>query len=247
MTERDQRDKIREKLRRLMSMTEGNGASEAEALAAAQAAARLMAEHNLAYRSVEEIDAEGFSNDTRDWFKGSKGRMRSGPLPSAVRCLAAICDLCSVEHMFNTWTGRLTFFGTPSDTEVAHYLVVIISRAMDREWSARRRSLQPLAARRQRASFHLAMSIRIAERLFQMAEEQRPAAKATGTGLVVIKNALVKERFAAANGKPKTTRTNTKAASFEGVRAGLEAGERIPLNKGINEAKGALAIAKEPA
>jgi hypothetical protein len=242
-----QRDRIREKLRRLLSMTVDNGASEAEALAAAAAAARLMAEHNMAYRSVEEIDAEGFSNDTRDWFKGAKGRHRSAPLPAAVRCLSAICDLCGVEHMFDTWTGRLTFFGAPSDTDVAHYLVVIISRAMDREWEAQRRTLPAAAARKQRASFYLAMSIRIAQRLFAMAEEQRPAASATGTSLFIVKNAMVRERFESANGKPKPVRANTKAASFEGVRAGLDAGARIPLNKGINEAKGALAITKEPA
>ena len=235
----DHRDRIREKLRRLLSMTTENGASENEALAAAEAAARLMAEHNLSYRTIDEIDAEGFGANARDWFRGSKGRFKSAPIPPVVRCLAAICDLCGVEHSFNTFTGELSFFGAPSDTEVAHYLTVIISRAMDTEWASAKRRLPAVVARRRRASFYLGMSLRIAQRLMAM---QEAAPQAQGTGLVLVKNALVKERFAQANPDLKTHRSNIDAKDLYGVRDGLEAGSRVPLNKGINEAHGALAI-----
>lgn len=49
------RAKILERLRRLMSMTAENGASETEAIAAAEASRRLMTEHNLTFGFVEDL------------------------------------------------------------------------------------------------------------------------------------------------------------------------------------------------
>lgn len=238
------RAKILDKLRRLMAMTTENGASEAEALAAAEAAARVMAEHNLSYRSVEEIEAENFGDDTRAWFMGRKGRERSAPVPSTVHCLAAICELCGVEHLYNRYFGTLTFFGAKADTEVAHYLVVIISRAMDREWAAHRGKLPSGHTRQQRTSFYLGINLRIAQRLFAMAEQTAAATAGnhTGNSLIVVKNALVKERFQARHTGVKADRNRLKATDYSALRSGFAAGERVPLNKGINEAHGALAI-----
>jgi len=142
-TEAATKARIREKLRKLMAMTTENGASETEALNAAQTAARLMAEHNLTFRSVAEIEAEDYCDDARPWFRGAvDGRsFRSAPVPRVRTCLNAISSLCGVRYHYRTFDGVLVFFGAPSDTEVAHYLTVIISRAMDREWELYRQRL----------------------------------------------------------------------------------------------------------
>lgn len=243
------RDRIREKLRRLLSMTVENGASETEAMAAAEAAARLMAEHNLSYRTVEEIDADGFATDTRPWFRGSGGFGRAAPVPAVKRCLPAICLLCGVEHAWSIYDGTLIFFGAPGDTEVAHYLTVIIARAMDREWAEYRRNLRNGQAPRLRASFYLGISSRIAMRLKDMAASPSTPV-AGGTNLVVVKNALVKERFAAEmdthGGVKNARKESARVGDSSALISGWSAGERVALNKGLNEATGARELAYAP-
>lgn len=242
-------DALKERLRRLLSVTVENGATEAEAMVAAAKASEMMAAHNLSYRSVEEIEAEAYDDDTRAWFRGAKGRSRSAPVPPAARCLAAICDLCNVEHLFNTYSGTLTFFGAKHDTEVAHYLTIIISRAMEREWASYRRQRPPGMAARERASFFYGISCRIASRLMAMAEEQAAAATSStpaGTSLVLVKNALVKQRFEEKHARVKPHGVNTKPASLDAVRSGWASGEKVSINKAINEASGAKLLTSEP-
>lgn len=236
------RDRIRDRLRRLMSMTTENGASEAEALAASEMAARLMAEHNLTYRTVEEIDAENFRDDKRPWFRGGKGRRKSAPIPPIARCLPGICKLCSVEHHFDTWTGDLTFFGAPCDTDVAHYLTTILSRAMEREWQRHRRQVPAAVARRQRASFFTAVSVRIAIRLNEMTKQSW---QANGTGLVPIKDALLKDRYAAVHGDTSFRDLKLNQQNTAGLAAGWRAGGDVALSKGVTEAHGAMAITQQ--
>jgi len=236
-----ERARILDKLRRLMSMTVENGASEAEAMLAAEAAARLMSEHNLSYRNVDEIDAEAFADDERPWFKGAQGRHRAAPVPPARHCLAAISSLCNVEHSFNFYTGNVAFFGARHDTEVAHYLLVIISRAIEREWDSYRKTLKPGEARQRRASFMHAISYRISERLMAMHKQNEAAAAYSGRDLVLVKNALVKERFDKTHPDLKSVGA-PKMTDLTAVRAGWAAGANVPLNKGVNEAVGAKLI-----
>lgn len=245
MSDKEERARILEKLRRLMSMTVENGASEAEAMTAAEAAARLMSEHNLSYRTVDEIDAEAFSDDERPWFKGAKGRSRAAPVPPARHCLAAISSLCNVEHSFNFYTGNVAFFGARHDTEVAHYLLVIISRAIEREWSTYRQNLRPCVARQRRASFMHAISYRISGRLMAMHKQnEEVSAASSGRDLVLVKSALVKERFEKAHPELKTVR-EPKMTDLAAVRAGWAAGANVPLNKGVNEASGSKMLFSE--
>ena len=209
-------------------------------MAAAEAAARLMREHNLSYRTIEDIDADAFAHDARPWFRGSKGRRKAAPVPKVSMCLAAIETLCGVKHLFDTYSGSLTFFGAPSDTEVAHYLTAIISRAMDREWNAYQRKLPRGSARGKRAAFYLGIGARIADRLMKMAEEQRPA-QSSGTDLVLVKDALVAERFAAAHPEIKTHPIR-KIQDAHAANAGWNVGGNVALNKGVNDALGAEAL-----
>jgi hypothetical protein len=198
-----------------------------------------MSEHNMSYSSVDELDAENYADDTREWFRGWSREKRSAPVPVEASCLASICKLCNVEHLFNRLGGTLTFFGAPSDTEVAHYLVVIIGRAIEREWLNYKAKLPKGSAVGKRASFRHAIAYRISERLDAMCKAHAP--DMTGSGLVPVKNAIVIERFKKAHpdvkpmGQPKLTDMSAAAA-------GWHAGGKIPLNQGVNEAQGAKLI-----
>ena len=104
------RKKIKNRLMRLLAMTVENGATEAEALAAAEKAAKLMSEHNLSYRTVEEIEAEAYSDNRRDWFRGAKGRRRStlcrGDLYRGVSCLRCVWLRITGKHVFQDQRDR---------------------------------------------------------------------------------------------------------------------------------------------
>ncbi len=239
--EKAKRKAIVAKLRRLMSMTVENGASEAEAMMAAEKAAALMREHNMHYSGIDELEAETYADDARPWFRGSKGRKRPAPIPVEAACLAAICKLCSVEYAFNTYTGNLTFFGAAHQTEVAHYLVVIISRAIEREWQTLRLKLSISVQREARASFRRAMAYRIAVRLDQMG---RISDRAPGSGLVPIIGSLLSERFRRAHPEIRTRR-EPKLTNEIAAAAGWHAGDRVPLSHGVNEAAGVRAIGSD--
>ncbi|MEQ1694419.1 MAG: DUF2786 domain-containing protein [Hyphomicrobiaceae bacterium] len=237
----EDKKRILEKLKRLMSMTTEAGASEQEAMLAAEKAAALMAEHNISYRSVADIEAEDFSDDKRPWCKGWKGRKshRLPPLPPVNMLLFDISALCGVENWYSRATGDLAYFGAPQDTAVAHYLTEIINRAMLREWKAF--SAKRLKA--SRASFMQGMALRLSKRLSDMAEQTRVAqATATGTDMVLVKDALVKSRFKAANPDLQEASKPRKPDDPMAVWSGYKAGDNVALSKGLNEASGVTLI-----
>lgn len=237
------RKKIRDRLRQLLSMTIENGASEAEALVAAEKAAALMSEHNMSFRSVEDIDAESFGPDRRDWYSGAKGRSRSAPVPFTRWCLEPLAELCGVEHSYNGWTGQLEFFGAPHDTEAAHYLEQIIRGAINREWNAFKRRRGNGSGR---SSFMHAMAMRIGSRLDRMVAERAAARQeSTGNALVAVKGALLKERFAKAHPRIKNTCPNPSFRDGIAANAGLSAGAKVHLGKGLNEASDAKLLSVE--
>lgn len=252
------RSAIIEKLRRLMAMTVENGASEAEAIIAAEKAAALMAEHNLSYATVEEITAEAYADDERPWFRGSMGRDRAAPIPPVVHCLNAICDLTGTLHMFSRYRGSLVFFGPKHATEVAHYLVVILSRAMDREWASYRTTLRRSQVRRYRGPFFLGIASRIDRRLRDMIAAQRRSdaapsetdetAMTASAAMAVVRVDILKQKFTDAHPKITETRAGhrlgpqtNRGALIDGIRAG----DNVAINQGIAQARGTKLIGAE--
>jgi len=238
------RNKIRKRIAALLARTVENGASEAEAMIAAQKAARLMTEHSLSYSSTAEIEAEEYADDSRQWFKGSKGRSRAAPIPVTRRCIVWISELCGVEHLWNSYTGMLTFFGPAHDTATAHALEQIIRGAIAREWRDYRKTAKSTSGSA-RASFQHAMSHRVAQRLAGMIEQQREQERQSETGseLIVVRNALLVKRFEAAHpdvrASSKPSSTFHDGAAFD---AGRAAGGRLELGEGVSRARGTLAI-----
>ncbi len=239
----DKRHAIAERLRRLLAITVDNGATEAEAMVAAEKAAALMAEHSMTYTTVDELLAEPMTSDARPWFKGAKGRRKSGPIPPSRWFLPEIEQLTGTRHTYNTWTGALLFFGPKHGTDVAHYLVVMLSRAIDTEWTNYSAKLRNADQRRRyRASFVKAMAIRLAIRLRAMAETHAPkpvvSGATTGTDLVVVANTILEKRFA--EEFPKVSERSASAAMSSPLAAldGIAAGDRVQINQGLTAARG---------
>ena len=117
-------DAVRRKIAALLKMTNRAGCTEAEALAAAEKAAALMAEHGLTEDDVifgkESVRVSSHGNGKRD------------PLwrdLAAITNTAVICD----------WIGKSkarTFVGVSPGPEIAVYLYTVLNRAIDTEVAA---------------------------------------------------------------------------------------------------------------
>lgn len=166
-------------------------------------------------------------------------------------CLSEISELCEVEYFWIDWTGTLTFFGSSAGTQLAHYLVVVVSRAIDAEYRAYRDAFKQADRRLSRnasASFKTAMAIKIGSRLSKMAEEKRDTvrAKSAGTDLVEVQGTLREKRFLETYGKIKGTRLNyrSKLRDESSAIKGFDAGSRVPLNLPVGKLPAPLAPSK---
>lgn len=127
--------KIKAKIRALKSKTTRSGCTEAEALAAAELAARLMQEHGLDEQCVEMSEAIGLKEPVRATWRT--------PLSAAI----AFCT--STAAIVQPHNATILFIGRAPGPEIAVYLRDVCFRAVESEVKAfkatpfyrRRRSL----------------------------------------------------------------------------------------------------------
>ncbi len=253
----EERARIKARLKALLAKTVENGCTEAEAMAAAQKAADLMAEHDLTYETVEDVKAERYSARTRP-MNGGLPRKN----PHEARLVAPrIGGLFSCRGWSKAERGEnmIVFFGTEADTEAAHQLYAIVRMAMEAELAAYLRSPGRRDRRRHgqriRTDFMSQMAVRLDERLEDIATSReaacRKVAEETGRALVLVtKEQEVTARYAAyvaetgvqlrARSGRSTVRSGTAAAA-----AGQAAGDRVDLG-GAKIATGTKRIGQVP-
>lgn len=232
---------ITAKVRALLNKTVANGASEHEAAAAAAKARDIMDRYRLTLTDIE-VKAEAIVQETID----RPHQLRVSP---ADYCLRGISALCGVKfwYMKSANSRRLAIFGQKPDIEMAKYLYEMISGVITVEelrWerTAEYQMLQGSSRRSAPASFRIGMASRLNERLIKMARDLEPVAKtASGTALVLVKNAAVEEAYAALNLNLKGKALGGSARDSTGYFAGKKAAERVNLSRPINH-QGALLL-----
>lgn len=229
-------ERVIAKLQKLKEMTVANGASEQEAITAAKAMRELMDQHNLTLTDIE-IKQEEVIEETFD-------RESVYEIDGTDHCIQGLERYCGVKIWFTkryeadfltghtTKVRLLSIFGRKPDTQMAHYLYEVIGEAIKQE----SKFLKGV----QRTLFETGMATRVNERLIAMVEALEPVAKtASGSALVVVKNALVEEAFAKRGLKLKMNKY-TAFTSIEGYKAG----DKVRLDRPIDtkpEARGAIA------
>jgi hypothetical protein len=228
-----EREKIAARIRALLQKTVENGCTEDEAIAAAAKAAEMLERYNL---SVDEVEmrASPFArhNETHDDAVGQR----------LWKVASAIADLTGARY----WVGRagmapeITFFGFEHEVEVAKYLLHICARAMrDHEGRLNRElGLLTLAVRRRRIAPFLDG---MADRLYQRIRALIPP-KATGTGLVVLHDALVTQAMEDAGINLSDQRSRSSRSLEAGYLDGIAAAERVALNQGLSRSGDARAL-----
>lgn len=231
------REAVARRIRALLQKTIENGATEAEALTAAEMARKMMDAHRLTMTDVEikseEVVGENFE------------RPYNNKLAPIDYCLWGIDAYCGTRHWLTSvydsakgrWVYRVRIFGLRSDVEMAGYLYRLCGGAIEREATTYAKLLVLAPGedrRRENMSFKVGMAHRLNQRLHEMAKALEPVATtASGTALVVVKNQIVNSAYDALGLKFRGSSSGPQARSASGYRAGAAVGDRVNLNRPV--------------
>lgn len=223
------REKLRQRVRALLDKTVGRGCTEAEALAAAELAAKLMRDHGIAPSELEM--------DRRRSRSASRGRAIKAKLwPVIAWCTNTACIIVEVDGH-----TAVEFIGREPGPQIAVYLRDVTETALaagvrrfrDEPFYRRRRSDK---MRRQAvAEFTLGFVNRLSRRLEAVFGPQVCAAE----------RAAARRALEAIH--PETRPVAPRSASphfWEARQHGWEAGGKVHLGHGVPGGKAPLAIGR---
>ena len=240
------RNSIIARIQALQAKTVTNGCTEAEAMAAATVAARLITEYDV---SVTETDIRGEGIERVEMSDGG----RSHEVHFAANSIAAFCDCKNWRSNYNNsqdeYASTLVFVGTPQDVAMAEWLTGVIKHAMNAEWQKYLQTRpvmhdiydRKIHGRSLRAPFMRSMASRVAKRLRELAAERKAATQAaagvsTANALVEVKAALINSWMADNNVRLGNSRAsgyrNNPHASAAGAAAGNGVGFSRPVGGG---------------
>jgi hypothetical protein len=245
-----ERERVRERVAKLLSMTLDRGVTENEAMTAAEKASELMAHWDieaskLAVRSSRAIQQEATIR-------------KYGSLNIAAPVAHHIAQLCdclywrSAPHVdpqdidlppsWQRIIDTFVFFGLPADVEIAGYLFDVISNAIDTEIDAYKATPDyqceieaRVNGRTAITSFVSGMETRLCDRLDAMRDGKRQTVQeATGRSLVIVKEEQIKADFEATGIKLQMRAASYRGAgSASATASGRAAADRVKLSPGI--------------
>jgi hypothetical protein len=248
----DQLKSVAARVRALLAKTVENGATEAEALAAAEKASELLQKYQLTLTDAE-LRSEGVTEERVDGHQPASGKVdkKFNIKRNLSVAVARFCE-CKVWRSRGWKDEQLVFLGLRSDAEFAVWLVDSLTLFVSTE------SARYVASRdwpdgptrwKARASFIDGCCSRISGRLYKLASERdkSDAKTATGTSLVVVKGALVTEAHEKARkalGLHKSRSRGRDISDGGAFAAGAAAGERAAFGRPVNGNGHVRAIAK---
>lgn len=234
-TKREDREKLLDRIRHMQQRTVDNGCTEAEAMTAAALVAKLMDKFGFEQTDLE-LKLEPVTETS--WFSKDK---QLGRITYVTNAIAQYCD-CKVWMSKRYTNGSLResiqFFGRESDVAVATYMTHLLHTAMFSAWVDYRPTRpQHVKLTHARRAFELGFCARVSKRLREMKAERNasisPETGKTGQSLVVIKNQVVTEAFAAKHLRLRT-RPAMQAKSADAWISGAAAGDKVRINQGVS-------------
>ncbi|MDP1642753.1 MAG: DUF2786 domain-containing protein [Phenylobacterium sp.] len=221
-----ERQKIAARIRALLAKTVANGCTEAEAVAAAELAAKLLAQYEL---TLDDLELRSTP------FAQTMGQDVDDLGPQVWKVAAAIADLVGVRY-WTTGAGvrpvQVTFFGFTHEVEIATYLLEICQHAMrgqltrlQRDVALLRRTVQAMRIR----AFLDGMAERLAERIRALKPPPAPA----GTGLVVLRGELIDKALHVAGIELESSTGRSSRNLDPEYQAGRLAADRVGLKPGL--------------
>ena len=233
MTEKTETDdRIKRRIRGLLSKTVDRGVTEAEAMLAAAKAAELMEKYDLDQADLEEA-VEGI---------GAAELHIDPALSDALwRIGNAIAELCTCRFLVYPRTRKkVEFVGYDTDREIAAYLMEICARALkdEADLEDRRNGLFRHNIRlRKRLGFIEGMTTRLAERIRKLAWARK--AKQTANALVVTKMDKINEHV----GDIPASQIRQSIMDDEAFEEGRRRADAVQLTQGVRDAGRDLPLA----
>lgn len=230
--DREKRQREREsvigKIRALLSKTVANGATEAEAIAAAAKAAEMMTKYDL---SMDEVDVRDSGTRRKSYSLDPEFRNH------VVTVAVAIAEMTGTRFWLDgprSISRAGVFFGLPHDVEIACYLLDVCESAMRRETEAFERTIalfRRTIRSARRDAFLTGMSRRISERIRELAWTRRSTANA----LVPVKEELIKKAMEDEGINLLKDRLGKRDLDPHAFQQGVDAGERVQIVPGVGD------------
>lgn len=239
ITNKDQIEKIKAKIKALLQKTTENGATEGEALMASQKVNELLQEYDLSFSDI---------NTGKDYIQSEKYGIRRVILVfnhemtvrkfwhESVKVAGAIGSFFKCEAWLHA--PHVCFFGTEFDTQNAKDLMVSMVLVFDNAWNDFKNTKEYkdqavyTHGKAMRADFMAAMAHRINIRLYELAkarEKNTNNVSQTAGALVIIKQNEVATRFETykkdtgmeiGERQQSKRKYKTEVATLAGIRAG---------------------------
>lgn len=186
------RDEITAKIRALRAKAEDAAATEAEAMVAAEFAARLLAKHDVKPDELAEVAKS----------EGVVSGFRQGKVLHPITQYTGWAIQQFTETRCYFQMGEAKYIGLEEDVLMAIYLTEMLIGAGKRAWVAysEENALSKLGLKKlqiARVSFFIGFAQRVSDRLMELKEQRDAARQAThgnsnSTALVVVKSEIIK-------------------------------------------------------
>lgn len=238
MNETGGKAKIAAKVRALLSKKVQNGCTEQEALDAARKAAELMREYQLAASDVELLE-DGFAEN----FIGDKRKDEFPAYSDLAGTIARLTGTEAIAHRDREHGARISFFGLKADADFALWLCSSLgdfilagcSRFIIEQKAAAPMNGRSTAAMWKR-SYITGATIRIAERLAELADAQESALRAPSASKSLVvrgKHDLVAEELARRGVRLTQGRGRTVTIDQSAFESGIARGEAAEFDRPI--------------
>jgi hypothetical protein len=245
MSGQEKRSALLDKISALLAKTQQNGCTEAEAMAAAELASKLIAKYGL---SLSELEAMPLPGEACEADGAPIGNERCHEVVHLSHAIAFYTDTRSwysrhgVIHVDKDRRRRhqhhgiiAVFFGLATDVQGAIYLTNTLRVALDTEWQAywkvngRQSKTSPRTAR---TNFMRGMIRRLSGRLREMKKAQGRANENDCRAIVLLKERIVDEAYEAVGIKPRTSHSSVSMSDEQALHAGIAAGDRVTIGSG---------------
>lgn len=213
------------KIRKLLALSEGKGATPAEAAAAAALAQRLMAKHRISASTIETPAQEQEPIGTHHAFHR---KQRHANWIVDLVCGVARVNACRCL----IYPRSIQIIGRESDRQAAEYFAHYLTREIDRLAKEQCRGQGKSYAN----SFRYGAVYTVLQRLREENKEERQAAVNAGLASTALVRVDMHEAAVQAYVDERTsgTRQHSGPRFNAGLMAGKTAGASIALNKGMS-------------
>lgn len=228
-------DKIKGRIKALLSRTVDRGASENEAKIALEKATKLMTEYQITQHDLKTYSDDKIEEKTIEISRQSV-YMRG--------LLASICACFDCESYYTSGTKKVTIFGYKTDIDMVEYMSSVAFTALENEINKYKRSedfeclIMYHAPRTVINGFINGFCYRISQKIKDLAEKKTQEIEtATGTSLICLKNQMIKKSFE--ERYPNLGQSNYKPTPplKSAFCAGVESAHNTSINRGIETTK----------